>query len=192
MGYRRTLSVEVLSNRWAKLSRHVIEYARRDGSVETQIREVQEHGDGAAVLPYDASRGTVLLVRQFRLAAFLNGHPEPLIEVCAGLLDGQSPEACAAREAEEELGTRVRFLRRVADVFSSPGSLTERVTLFEAEYDASCKVGPGGGQAGEGEDIEILEIAFDDAMKMVDQCEIADAKTLILLQHLRLELMRGD
>lgn len=183
----RTLSVDVLSDGWAKLTRHRIEYLRQDGGVEIQIREVHDHGDGAAVLPYDAGRRTVLLVRQFRLAAALNGHPEPMIEACAGLLDGQDPETCARREAEEELGHRIRSPKRIGSVYASPGSLTERVTLYAADYDPSCKM-QDGGRPEEGEDIEILEIGFEDAMMMVRDGHICDSKTVILLQHRALEL----
>jgi nudix-type nucleoside diphosphatase (YffH/AdpP family) len=180
--------VEILSDRWAKLKKYTILYRRSDGRQQSLVREVHDHGDAAAVLPYDPALGMVLLVRQFRLPAYLNGHPDPLIEVCAGLLDGDDPETCARREAEEELGYRLGALRKVANPFVTPGSLTERVSLFIAHYDASHRIGRGGGHEQEGEDIEVVELPFEEAWTRVENGTIADAKTIILLAFLRLEL----
>lgn len=177
-------SIEPLSRHWLKLDRYVIRYTRRDGRSERLVREVHDHGHAAAVLPYDATRGTVLLVRQFRLPVHLSGADGNIIEVCAGLLDGDDPAACAAREAEEELGFRLRDLRQVASVFASPGALTERVTLFLADYDASCRVGEGGGLPDEGEDIEILELPFGEVRRLLRDGAIIDAKTVILVMAL--------
>lgn len=180
--------VETLSRRWADLKQYTLTYRRRDGGSEKQIREVHDHGSGAAVLPYDAARGTVLLVRQFRLPVYLQGGSGDLIEVCAGLLDGDSPEVCAAREAEEELGHRVENLREVASTYMTPGAVTERLTCFLADYSESTRTGGGGGHPHEGEDIEVIEMPFAEAWRMLGEKEIADAKTVMLLLFLAREL----
>lgn len=180
--------VEPLSHRWAKLDRYTIRYTRQDGREELQLREVHDHGHGAAVLPYDASRGTVLLVRQFRLPAYLHDHDGFIIECCAGLLDGDDPAQCAKREAEEELGFRLSRLRFMTTVYSTPGAVTERLSLFIADYDNASRTGAGGGEAHEGEDIEVLEIAFDEMRRMVQDGRIADAKTVLLSLFLEREL----
>jgi nudix-type nucleoside diphosphatase (YffH/AdpP family) len=180
---------EILSQRWARLTQYTIRYRRRDGRSETFKREVHDHGHGAAVLPYDPARGTVLLARQFRLPAYLSGGDGMLIEACAGLLDGGDAEACARREAEEELGYRVDKLRQVASTFMSPGAITERLTMFLADYGASSRIGAGGGHIHEGEDIEVLELPLAEAWQMVVDGRIADAKTVMLLQFLKQELI---
>lgn len=183
----RVRSVEVLSDDWAILKKHVFDYRRRDGTWETQVRQTYDRGHGAAILPYDAVRGTVLLVRQFRMPAYVCGHAEPLIEVCAGLLDADDPETCIRREAEEELGYRLARPQRVFHTFMSPGSVTERLALFVAPYTPSDRIGEGGGDATEGEEIDVLEITLDAALARVDAGEIIDAKTIMLLQYARLK-----
>ncbi len=180
---------EILSQRWARLTQYTIRYRRRDGRSETLLREVHDHGHGAAVLPYDRARGTVLLVRQFRLPAYLSSGDGMLIEACAGLLDGGDAETCARREAEEELGYRVDKLRQVASTFMSPGAITERLTMFLADYGANTRIGAGGGHPHEGEDIEVLEMPLAEAWQMVLDGRIADAKTIMLLQFLKHELI---
>jgi nudix-type nucleoside diphosphatase (YffH/AdpP family) len=180
--------VEALSRGWAKLDRYTLRYQRRDGREDRLIREVHDHGHGAAVLPHDAARGTVLLVRQFRLPAHLAGQDGFLIEACAGLLDGDDPEACARREAEEELGVRIANLRPRGRVFLSPGAVTEQVTLFLADYDEAQRIGEGGGHAHEGEDIEVLELPFAEMRRMVKDGRIMDAKTVLLSLYLESEL----
>jgi nudix-type nucleoside diphosphatase (YffH/AdpP family) len=182
-------SVEVLSDDWAILKKFTFDYRRRDGSLETQVRQTYDRGHGAVILPYDPRRGTVLLVRQFRLPAYVSGHPEPLIEACAGLLDQDDPETCIRREAEEELGYRLKATEQVFHVFMSPGSVTERLMFFTARYSPEDRVGRGGGDAHEGEDIEVLELALDEALAMIDRGEIIDGKTIMLLQHVRLRGM---
>ena len=179
----RILKVEVLSDDWATLKKTTLDYLRRDGTWSTQIRQTYDRGDGAAVLPYDPARGTVLLVRQFRYPAYVHGHREMLIEVCAGLLDADDPETCARKEAEEELGYRLGKLSLVFDAFMSPGSVTERLSLYVGPYSADDRISEGGGHAGEGEDIEVIEVGLDDALAMVARGEIIDAKTIMLLQH---------
>lgn len=179
----RILKEEVLSDDWARLTKYTIDYRRRDGRHETQIRQVYDRGHGVAVLPIDPARGTVLLVRQFRIPVWLTGHPGFLIEACAGLVDDLDPEAAIRKEAEEELGVRLRDLVHVFDLFMSPGSVNERLSLFTAAYSPADRIAAGGGAAEEGEDIEILEIPLSEALAMMARGEIADAKTVILLQH---------
>lgn len=180
--------VETLSHRWADLRQYTLTYTRRDGRSVTLLREVHDHGHGAAVLPYDAERGTVLLVRQFRLPAYLYGEDGDIIEVCAGLLDGNAPDVCARREAEEELGYRIENLRQVASTFMTPGAVTERLTMFLGDYRAGGKVSDGGGHEGEGEDIEVLEMPFATAWELLREGKIVDAKTVMLLMFLEREL----
>jgi nudix-type nucleoside diphosphatase (YffH/AdpP family) len=179
----RDHTVEILSDGWTPLKRHSFAYRRRDGTWEQQDREVYHRTSAASVLPYDPDRGTVLLVRQFRLPVYLSGLPGPMIEACAGLLDGDDPETCIRREAEEELGFRLREVRRVFQAFMSPGSITEQVTFFVAPYALSDRIGDGGGEKHEGEDIEVLELTFSDAMAMMRAGEIIDGKAIMLLQH---------
>ena len=180
--------VDPLSHGWVKLNRYTLRYQRRDGREDRLIREIHDHGNGAAVLPYDPARGTVLLVRQFRLPAYLAGQDGFLIEACAGLLDGNDPETCARREAEEELGVRISRPRRQGAVFLSPGAVTEQVTLFLADYDHAARIGEGGGHAHEGEDIEVLELPFAEMREMMHDGRIRDAKTVLLGFHLAAEL----
>lgn len=180
--------IEALSHNWAKLDRYVISYRRSDGKTDRLVREVHDHGHGATVLPYDAQRKTVLLVKQFRLPAFLNGEDGFIIETCAGLLDGDDPAVCAKREAEEEMGFRLRNLRQMASTFMTPGAVTERLTMFLADYNHDDRVGTGGGVEHEGEDIEILEMPFDEVRTLAKDGHILDAKTLLLILFLEREL----
>lgn len=180
--------VEPLSRHWAKLDRYTIRYTRSDGREDVLSREVHDHGHGATVLPYDARRGTVLLVRQFRVPAYLHDHDGFIIETCAGLLDGDDPAECAKREAEEELGFRLSNLRFMTTVYSSPGAVTERISLFLADYDHDSRIGTGGGHAHEGEDIEVMEMTFDEMRRMVQDGRIVDAKTVMLSLFLEREL----
>lgn len=177
----RILSEEILSSGWGRLTRYTIAYTRRDGTSQTLTREIYDHGHGSAVLPVDTNRGTVLLVRQFRLAARLQGGSGFLVEVCAGLNDDLTPERAIRKEAEEELGCHLGDLSHCLDVFMSAGSLTERLSLFTARYTPADRFSAGGGAAGEGEDIEVLEMPLDEALAMIARGEIVDAKTIILL-----------
>ncbi len=187
-GRARIEKIETLAKSWARLDRYTIRYTRQDGREDTLLREVHHHGHGATVLPYDARRGTVLLVRQFRVPAFLADGDGFIIEACAGLLDGDDPAVCARREAEEELGFRVSNLRHMATVFATPGAVTERITHFLADYDHEARIGDGGGHEHEGEDIEVLEMAFDEMRRMVIDGRICDAKTVLLSLFLEREL----
>lgn len=183
-------SAELIHSGWAKLARYTLDIEKHDGGTLNAVREVHDHGHGASVLPHDAARGTVLLVRQFRLPPHLSGANGMMIEACAGLLDGDPPEICAVREAEEELGYRVHGLEARGRIWGSPGAVTESIWLFLAEYSPADRIGKGGGKDGEDEDIEILEMGLAEAMGLISSGEIADAKTIILLQHLWM-VMRG-
>jgi nudix-type nucleoside diphosphatase (YffH/AdpP family) len=188
----RVRSTEVLSDEWATLTKTTFDHRRRDGRWQTLVRQTFDRGNGAAVLPYDAKRGLVLLVRQFRYAAYVAGGGGGwLIEACAGVLDEDDPETCVRREAEEELGYRLGEVERVLEAFMSPGAVTEQLSLFLAAYGPADRVGPGGGQPKEGEDIEVLEPSFADALEMIRCGEIRDAKTILLLQHLQLSGRMG-
>lgn len=180
------VATETLSDNWGRLTQTTLDYTRSDGGVQRLRREVYDHGNAAAILLFDPGRQTVLLVRQFRYPATLNGDDAMMLECCAGLLDGDTPEACAQREAIEESGHAPRSLDPVCDVYASPGSLTEKVSLFIGEYDATTVQGTGGGLVEEGEDIEIVEMPLQDALAMCGDGRIMDAKTVILLQHLAL------
>ncbi|HTU00144.1 MAG TPA: NUDIX domain-containing protein [Rhizomicrobium sp.] len=175
----------VLSQKRYKLSEYDLDYRRSDGTWQRQNREIFDRKHAAAVLPIDPKRGTVILVSQFRLPAFLTGHRKPLVEVIAGALDNDAPDVCAHREAMEEAGVEVSDLKEVFNCFMSPGAITERIHLFVGTY--SGRAGKGGGLHDEGEDIEVLEMPLDDAMTMIRRGEIVDAKTIALLQHAKLE-----
>ncbi|WP_432104688.1 NUDIX domain-containing protein [Streptomyces sp. bgisy091] len=180
----RIRDVELTSQQgWHVLRRTTFDYRRRDGRWETQQRETYDRGDGAVVLPYDTGSGRVLLTRQFRYPAYVNGHPDGmLVEAAAGLLDAQDPHTAIRREAAEELGVRLGPLTRVLDLYMSPGSVTERLHYFAAPYTPADRIGAGGGIEEEGEDIEVLELPFADALTMTRDGRIVDAKTVLLLQ----------
>ncbi|HEV8390182.1 MAG TPA: NUDIX domain-containing protein [Dongiaceae bacterium] len=180
--------VETLSADWGRLKKYSIAYRRGDGRTEQQSREVYDRGNGAAILLYNRQRGTIILTRQFRLPALLNGHPDGmLLEAPAGLLDADDPVTAIRREAEEETGYRVAGVKEVLAAIMSPGSVTERLHLFVAEYKAADRVGEGGGAEGEDEDIEVIEMTLEQALAMVEQGEIIDAKTIMLLYHAKLK-----
>ena len=175
--------VEVTSDGWHVLRRTTFDYRRRDGGWTTEQRETYDRGNGATILLYDPVRGTVLLTRQFRYPVYVNDHPDGmLIETAAGLLDDDDPETAIRRETGEELGVTVGALTHVFDVYMSPGSVTERVHFYAAPYSAADRTGAGGGLADDGEDIEVLELPIGDALAMIGDGRIADAKTIMLLQ----------
>ncbi|WP_442798262.1 NUDIX domain-containing protein [Pantoea vagans] len=183
----RIISEQLLSDNWYTLKKYTFSLLRRDGQWQEQSREAYDRGNGAVILLYSRDKRTVVLTRQFRFPVFLNGHDGFLVEAAAGLLDNASPEARIVAEAEEETGFRVSRVEKVFEAFMSPGSVTEKLYFFIAEYDEQLRSGEGGGIAEEGEDIEVLEIGFDQALQAIDQGEIVDAKTIMLLQHLRLK-----
>jgi nudix-type nucleoside diphosphatase (YffH/AdpP family) len=183
----RNHSAQILSDDWATLTKHTFEIKRRDGKWERQIRQTYDRGHGAVILPYDPVRKTVLLVRQFRMPAFVEGHKQPLIEACAGLLDSLDPETAIRKEAEEELGYRLRDVSKMYEVYMSPGSVTERLSFFTAQYSPADRISDGGGCADEGEDIEVLEMTLSEAMGLVKTGGIIDAKTVMLIQYAVIE-----
>ena len=180
----RIIDVDLLSDDWYVLKKTTFERKRRDGQWQRMSRETYDRGNGATILLYNRARATILLTRQFRFPAYVNGCASGmLIETCAGLLDADDPEQCIRREAEEELGVRVRQAHKLFEAYMSPGSVTEKLHFFAAEYDADDMIGVGGGIQAEGEDIEVLEIPFDEAMAMVRSGAIEDGKTIMLLLH---------
>ncbi|MGW2158494.1 NUDIX domain-containing protein [Nonomuraea sp. NPDC001699] len=179
----RVRDVRLLACNWYVLRATTFDYQHADGHWSTQQRETYDRGNGATVLLYDPARRTVLLTRQFRYPAYVNGHPDGmLLETAAGLLDDEAPEAAIRREAAEETGHTVGEVERVFSVYMSPGSVTERLHFYAAPYSAATRTAQGGGVAEEGEDIEVVELDFDHALDLIRDGEIADAKTIMLLQ----------
>ena len=188
----RLLEAQVLSDSWYTLRKISFELRRRDGQWQRLSREAYDRGNGAVLLLWDRVRRTVVLTRQFRLPAFLNGSPDgQLIEACAGLLDGDEPEACIRREAEEETGYRIRAPRKLFEAYMSPGSVTEKLHFFVAEYEPEDRVQAGGGLAQEGEDIEVIEMPLAEALAAIASGRIQDGKTIMLLQHVALVLAKS-
>ena len=183
----RIISEQLLSDNWYTLKKYTFSLLRRDGQWQEQSREAYDRGNGAVVLLYNRDKKSVVLTRQFRFPIYLNGHDGFLIEAAAGLLDNASPEARIVAEAEEETGFRVTRVEKVFEAFMSPGSVTEKLYFFIAEYADQQRNGEGGGIAEEGEDIEVLEMDFDQALQAITDGNIMDAKTIMLLQHLRLK-----
>ncbi|AOW20286.1 NUDIX domain-containing protein [Urechidicola croceus] len=180
----RNIKIELLSDNWYTLNKVSFEYLNNNGEWEKQERESYDHGNGAAILLYNTKKKTVILTKQFRMPSYLNGNDDGMsIEVCAGLLDGDSPEECAIKEAEEESGYRVKNIKKVCSSYMSPGAVTGIVHMFIAKYSDCMKVSEGGGLEEETENIEVLELSFTDALKMVETGEIMDGKTIILLQY---------
>ena len=178
---------ETLSANWYTLKKITYDYLKKDGSWQTQSREAYDRGNGATILLYNTDLKTVILTRQFRLPSFINGNETGmLIESCAGLLDRDNAEDCIRRETEEETGYKIPTVKKVFEAYMSPGSVTEILYFFIAEYSSTMKINVGGGIAHEQEDIEVLEIKFDKAFHMIETGEIRDGKTIMLLQHLRL------
>ena len=186
----RIHKVETLSDGWFVLKKTTFDYRRSDGTWQRQSRETYDRGHGATILLYNRERRTVVLVRQFRFPAYVEGHPGFLIEAPAGLLDQATPEVRIKAEVEEETGYRIGEVHKVFEAFMSPGSVTERLHFFVAEYDPASRPGVGGGVAEEGEDIEVLELTMERAMAMMASGEIADGKTIMLLQYAALHLLR--
>ncbi|HWO10437.1 MAG TPA: NUDIX domain-containing protein [Polyangiaceae bacterium] len=188
----RIQHVEVLSDDWYLLKKTTFDFRRKDGTWQRQSRETYDRGDGAVILLYNRQAKTVILTRQFRFPAFVNGLSDGmLIEACAGLLDKDDAEVCIKREAEEETGYRVDNVRRVFVAYMSPGSVTEKLFFFVAEYTPRAKVSAGGGELSDGEDIEVLEVELEHALRMIDSGEIADGKTIMLLYHAKLKGLLG-
>jgi nudix-type nucleoside diphosphatase (YffH/AdpP family) len=184
----RVQDVRLLSNSYGTLTSTTLQWRRNDGTWQTQTRETYDRGEAAALLPYHRAQRTVILVRQFRYPAFIAGHDDLLIEAAAGLLDDISPEERIRREAEEETGYRLHDVHKIFEAFMSPGAVTEKIHFFVAEYQPEMRVGAGGGLADEGEEIEVLEVGIDEALAMISDGRILDAKTIMLLQHAALRI----
>jgi nudix-type nucleoside diphosphatase (YffH/AdpP family) len=186
----RVKTVRVLSEAYGKLKSTTLEWRRADGEWQTQHRETYDRGGAATILPYNLARRTVVLVRQFRYPVYASGYDELMIEAAAGLLDDASPEERIRLEAEEETGYRLHEVRKIFAAFMSPGVLTERIHFFVAEYEPDMRVSDGGGLAHEGEDIEVLELSIDEALSMIANGRIVDAKTIMLLQYATLHVFK--
>lgn len=183
----RIIGSQVLSDDWYLLKKYTFDFPRRDGEWQRQTREVYDRGNGAAILLYNVARQTLILTRQFRCPLYVNGHDGFLLEVPAGLLDNLDPEQRIKAEAEEETGYRIDHVQKVFDAFMSPGSVTEKLSFFIAEYDSSQQTGDGGGVKEEGEDIEVVEMAWADALAAIERGEIMDAKTIMLIHYAALK-----
>lgn len=178
---------ELLSDNWYILNKVTFDYQKADNSIITQQREVYDRGNGAAILLYNKENKTIILTRQFRLPTYLNGNKSGMmVEVCAGLLDQDEPEQCIIRETEEETGYRISKVQKIMETYMSPGAITEILYLFIGEYDASMKVSDGGGLEEEQENIEVIEMSFDQAYNMIATGELKDAKTIMLLQYAKI------
>jgi len=180
----RIVREEILSDYFLPLKNVTYTQRRRDGELQVQSREIYDCADGAAVLLYNRAHRSVVLMRQFRLGARLNGHDGFLLEAAAGMLEGAAPAARALAEVREETGYDIERLQPALQLYVSPASTTERIHLFVAEYERDRRCGPGGGKPEEGEDIEVVELDFDDALAMIATGAIVDAKTVLLLLHL--------
>ena len=181
------LKTEVLSDNWYTLRKITYSYLKKDGTQQIQSREAYDRGNGATILLYNKAQKTVILTQQFRLPTFVNGNPSGmLIEACAGLLDKDNPEDCIRRETEEETGYKVTAVQKIFEAYMSPGSVTEILYFFIAEYAKEMKVTEGGGVAEEEENIEVLELPLDEALHKITTGEIKDGKTIMLLQYVKL------
>lgn len=178
---------ELLSDNWYILNKVTFDYQKKDNSWITQKREVYDRGNGAGILLYNSKEKKVILTRQFRLPTYLNENKSGMmIEICAGLLDADNPEQCIIRETEEETGYRLTMVHKVMETYMSPGAVTEILHLFIGEYDESMKVSDGGGVAHEEENIDVLEMNYNEAYAMIESGQIKDAKTIMLLQYAKI------
>lgn len=175
---------KVLANDWGSLTKYDVTYTRSNGQQQQFNREAYDRGHGATILLYNPDLRTIILTSQFRMPAFLVGHHYELIEACAGLLDERDPIQAIRKEAEEETGYKLNDVTKIGEIFMSPGSVTERLHFFIAPFTHDMRIHEGGGVEAEGEDIKVLEIPVKDALEMIDDGRIVDAKTIILIQHL--------
>ncbi len=184
----KNLKKVLLSDNWYRLDKVTFDYQLNNGHWETQTREAYDRGNGAAILLYNKTKETVILTRQFRVPTYLNGNQTGfLIEACAGLLDNDKPEDCIRKETEEETGYQVNAVQKIFEAYMSPGSVTEILHFFIAEYSDEMKVSSGGGLKEEQENIEVLELPFKSAYEKIQTSEIRDAKTIMLLQYLKIQ-----
>lgn len=185
----RNIQKSRLADNWGKLDKVSYEFKRDDGTWESQVREVYDRGNGATILLYNTLKKSVLLTRQFRIPTYFNGNEDGLmIETCAGKLDEKDPDQCIIREAEEETGYRIKEIKKIFELYMSPGSVTELIHFYVAPYDDSMKVSQGGGLQTEQENIEVLEVPFEQALSMLKNGEINDGKTSILLLWAQVQL----
>ncbi|MBK8391282.1 MAG: GDP-mannose pyrophosphatase NudK [Saprospiraceae bacterium] len=184
----KILDTKILSDNWYILKKITYEFFKKDGSRHVQEREAYDRGNGATILLYNTKNHSIILTKQFRLPTYINGNESGmLIEACAGLLDKDNPEECIRRETEEETGYQIKAIQKAFQAYMSPGSVTEILHFFIAEYDAEMKINEGGGLESEQENIEVLEIDFQKAIEMIEKGEIMDAKTIMLIQYLQLK-----
>jgi nudix-type nucleoside diphosphatase (YffH/AdpP family) len=186
----RVKDVRVLSSNYATLKDTTFEWRRADGEWQTQTRETFDRGNAATLLPYNLKQRTVVLVKQFRYPAYVSGYDDLLIEAAAGLLDNEAPELRIRAEAEEEIGYRLGAISKIFEAFMSPGAVTEKMHFFVSEYEPEMRIGSGGGIAEEGEEIEVLELPIEQALAMIDDGRIVDAKTIMLLQYAALHIFK--
>jgi nudix-type nucleoside diphosphatase (YffH/AdpP family) len=188
----RIVEERLLSDDWYVLKKTTFDYRRRDGRWQRQSRETYDRGNGAVLLLFNAAQETVVLTRQFRFPTYVNGCPDGLlVEACAGLLDGEDPQTCIRREVQEETGFMIRAPHKILEAYMSPGSVTEKLHFFVAEYEPKDRVAAGGGDIAEGEDIEVLELPLSTALQMIADGAIQDGKTILLLQYAALSGLDG-
>lgn len=183
----RIIDSETLSDNWYILKKFTFDKRRRDGEWQRQSREVYDRGNGATILLYNRDKKTIILTRQFRFPVFINGHEGDLIEAAAGLLDNMDPESRIKAEAEEETGFTVSRVEKIFEAYMSPGSVTEKLYFYLAEYHSQDQTGQGGGIKSEGEDIDVLEVTLDEALHGIDTGQIVDGKTIMLIYHVALK-----
>ena len=180
----KIIEEKLLSDNWYRLNKITFDYQTKSGEWQRQSREAYDRGNGAVILLYNVPQKTVILTRQFRIPTYINGNESGmLIEACAGLLDKDEPEVCIKRETEEETGYKIKDVKKIFEAYMSPGSVTEILYFFVAEYSKDMQVNEGGGHADEQENIEVLEILFENALEMIKTGEIKDGKTIMLLQY---------
>ncbi len=183
----KNLNSEVLSDAWYTLYKYTFDYKTNDGQWQTQTREAYDRGNGATILLYNEQTSKILLTRQFRLPTYLNKNTSGLlIESCAGLLEGDSPEVCIKKEIREELGFEISKVKKIFECYMSPGAVTEIIHFFVGSYRPHMRVNQGGGADSEQEDIEVLTLDFEQAFAMIASGEIRDAKTILLLQYAKI------
>jgi nudix-type nucleoside diphosphatase (YffH/AdpP family) len=183
----KILSEELLSKNWYLLKKFTFEIQINENKIQKQVREVYDRGNGATILLYNTTKKTIILIKQFRFPTFLNGNKNGmLIETCAGILEQENAEECIKRETEEETGFQINKVEKLFEAYMSPGAVTEIIHFFKAEYTLEMKISEGGGLASEQENIEVIELSFDDAYKMIASGEIKDAKTILLLQYAKI------
>lgn len=184
----RNIQTKILHQDWSVLKKLIFEYRKNDGTWETQVREAYDRGDGATILLYNPEKDTVILTSQFRIPTFLNGNTSGLmIEACAGKLEkDEDPALCVQREALEETGYEIQSPKKVFEVYMSPGSVTEKIHFFIADVSDSARKENGGGVSTEQENIDVVELPFQEAYSMIDTGKIMDGKTIMLLQYLKI------